>query len=407
MWKCSDLWQKMNCFSGEQLSDWRLLESLILLFPVAVVMLTSLVFAFGGHCALWQWWLPLVVLFIGMLLCTGGRSALRVCLMFAGFLLVIWLLTGMLWINSGHDHAVSHFPGIRMLMLGWNPIWQPTPEDLKGSFCVYPNQLKMASLFSSPKVVWYFAAVAALFTGDNFNFLTPIFLFLLVPVLFSVNRVFARCHWIVRALAMVLLFAVSIGETIVDATVGLAGMGLLLEMLRDFQGDCCGDNRLTKFVYSFWMCSAKPSAVGACILFWMIHFVVLRKTYSCKRALGYSTLVLVLMALVNLSPYFTAWKHFGHPFYPTCTSDATRWPTRNFVLNRNKVFCSKGRFGYEVVCFLLLAMFLFAASYFGVDFCKQTLSINPLVSKVAVELGLFFFSFIVQRCVIFSYRTHQ
>lgn len=77
----------------------------------------------------------------------------------------------------------------------------------------------------------------------------------------------------------------------------------------------------------------------------------------------------------------------------------------NFVLNRNKVFHSKGSIRREMVGFAVLAVFLFSASYLGVSACKNVLGISPFVSKVLVELGLFVLSFIVQRCIIFTKRA--
>lgn len=44
-----------------------------LLFPIAVVTLAFATFAFGGHCALWQWWLAAVF--------AGRRSFLPLVLM--------------------------------------------------------------------------------------------------------------------------------------------------------------------------------------------------------------------------------------------------------------------------------------------------------------------------------------
>lgn len=44
----------------------------LLVFPVLVVVLAFASFAFGGHCAAWQWWLAPVLLLYIDLACGGG-----------------------------------------------------------------------------------------------------------------------------------------------------------------------------------------------------------------------------------------------------------------------------------------------------------------------------------------------
>lgn len=73
----------------------------------------------------------------------------------------------------------------------------------------------------------------------------------------------------------------------------------------------------------------------------------------------------------------------------------------NFVLNKKKVFCSKGHTVGEIIKFLCLAVFLFSSSCVGVHYLKEACGISPAISKVFVELALFGVSFAVQRFVIF------
>ena len=74
----------------------------------------------------------------------------------------------------------------------------------------------------------------------------------------------------------------------------------------------------------------------------------------------------------------------------------------NFIINRNKVFRVGGNWHIQALQFLLLALFLFGGSLFGMNWLKKTLGWNPLFSKIIVELLLFCASFLVQRLWIFS-----
>lgn len=74
--------------------------------------------------------------------------------------------------------------------------------------------------------------------------------------------------------------------------------------------------------------------------------------------------------------------------------------TVNFILDKEAVFGSKGHWLRQSLLFLLLAVFLFTASYFGIRGLRH-LGVHPIIAKILVEGTLFFLSFAFQNSVIF------
>ncbi len=74
----------------------------------------------------------------------------------------------------------------------------------------------------------------------------------------------------------------------------------------------------------------------------------------------------------------------------------------NFFVNKRKVFSAGGNVIRQAVGFACLALGLFAGSYFGIALLQRHCELNPLWSKIIVEVLLFFASFVVQRFLIFT-----
>lgn len=77
----------------------------------------------------------------------------------------------------------------------------------------------------------------------------------------------------------------------------------------------------------------------------------------------------------------------------------------NFFLNKKKVFRDNGKVLKQICCFVLLAAVLLTCSYFGITMLKKRFGMNPMLSKIIVELILFFTSFMVQRLIVFSRKN--
>jgi len=74
----------------------------------------------------------------------------------------------------------------------------------------------------------------------------------------------------------------------------------------------------------------------------------------------------------------------------------------NFYLNRNFVFSYRRKVLSTLTKFLSLVVFIAVASFAMITFFVDTFGVNILVAKVTAESGLFIFSFLAQRYVVFA-----
>ena len=116
-------------------TNFALVERQILLFPVLVVLIVSVTFLFGGRCAAWHWWLSVLAVLTIPFTCSSCMSwdAVKSDCFFMMFLIIVWILSNVFIATGGHDQNIYHFPAIRMLSLGWNPVYSATPEALSSA----------------------------------------------------------------------------------------------------------------------------------------------------------------------------------------------------------------------------------------------------------------------------------
>lgn len=76
----------------------------------------------------------------------------------------------------------------------------------------------------------------------------------------------------------------------------------------------------------------------------------------------------------------------------------------NFIINKFSVFRMRGRSAMEALSFVVLAVLLFALSYFGIWLMREWMGVSPLIAKILVETALFAASFAVQRFYVFARR---
>lgn len=296
-------------------------ERQILLFPLVVVLLTAITLLLGGHCAAWQWWLSGVVV-------SGG------CI----------------------DVVTYHLPAIRMLIQGWNPVYAATPEAYAGVMSVELSELWPWHILAMTKSVWYFNAVAHFFVHEPFNLLFPLLVPMLISSMWSGWHFCRESPWYVRILVMVAtaVLTPTYTTTIVDTTVGLAGIGLILTM---------GEVLLYKewhwlrlFVFSFWMCTSKHLGMESCFVFWVVFALVsIRSWVMLRRFCVLGLLLLLAIAIVCASPYFTSWKEYGHPLYPVYSCNEEIFPSHSMTsdfLDRNEDAASMGRIGAYVNAYI-------------------------------------------------------
>ncbi|MBP5732957.1 MAG: hypothetical protein J6W66_03900 [Lachnospiraceae bacterium] len=312
----------------------------LLVFPVLAVVLAFVSFVFGGHCAAWQWWIAVMLTVASGFWRSSAKEGIRSGALFLGWLALFWVGCGVFAGPAWIDEVAYHFPAVRMLAGGWNPLWNCSPESALASAGLELGDCWIDHIVFMPKPVWTFDAVAWFFTRDVLNPLSPVLWFLFPAVVGRVWRSLAGTHVVWKMLSVPILYCLvpCVGYT-VDAVVALSAIGLFLcfeEILSDR-----GFDRLSLVVYSFWMMGAKTPGLLHGGFFWAVFliFVLWRQRSKLRRLLGVSALVAVLLALVCSTPYLTSIHDYGHPFYPKYSFDEKRFPVRDlthdFITERN------------------------------------------------------------------------
>ena len=161
---------------------------LFLVFPIAVVLLASVAFLFGGCCAAWQWWLATAVAVASGFWRRTARDGVRTGLIFLSWMAIVWVGCGLAVAPNWFDESVYHIPAVRMLADGWNPLFVSTPEELLRATGFEATDFRVDHVLFMPKIVWIFSAVAYFFTNDILNPLVPILWFLVPAVMMRVWR---------------------------------------------------------------------------------------------------------------------------------------------------------------------------------------------------------------------------
>lgn len=314
------------------------LEEHLLLFPVLVTVGLAATYLFGGHLSVWHWW-GAVIAMLGFSL---ARKSWQGSLAFLAFLASLWLLAGISAYIAHVDYPLYHFPGIRLLIHGWNPVEQSTLADLE-QMGIALNELRPYHLLFTQKAVWYFSASAYTFTHAPFSLLIPLFAFLFCSAVMQLWRTLRGMHWSVRLLACVCLWHMSLtSDVLVDCAVMFSGIGLLCAMVRALRGD--KGVLLPLMVFSFWMMNAKLPGLISCFVFWLCFSVawLIRSRAALPRLAALGGILTVLFCITSASPYYTAWRDYGHPLYPAMTADETIHPvvdiTEDFRMGSEDAF---------------------------------------------------------------------
>lgn len=313
---------------------------LVAWFPVGVTVLCAATFLFGGRCAAWQWWSALAVA-LGVEMFrrrNAWRQGLAGCALFLGVLVGIWLAAGVvLTVSLYIDNLSYHLPAIRLLTAGWNPVFQATPETIPGGGTPEAWGLRVWHTLAMPKGPWFFSAAAWFCFREPFALFWP-----LLALVFLSSACSLWCFFGERPLWIRIVALVALGVTVpggvsdlVDGVVMLSAVGLLAEMGEALRTGRCRFGAMVP--HAFWMMCSKQTSLLSCALFLALFgaFWLWQRRAAWRQALGQLTLLALalggLWAVVSVSPYGTAWYHYGHPLYPRFSCDETRFPVRNFV----------------------------------------------------------------------------
>ncbi len=337
----------------------RTFERQVLLFPLLVVLLTSIVFILGGHITAWLWWLPVLgtlgLPFLNRSIPT--RTRIQATAYFLLLLIGVWIFAGLCVTVGWMDTLCYHLPAIRLMIDGWNPIWCGTEEAIATTMNIDPWHMRLWHVLSMSKTTWIFSTVAYQFTNTPFNLLFPLFPFLFITACAQVLRFAKPYPLLAKGLLLFLLWSITPASTfsIADSATFLGAVGVLCTMGVYFRE---GRMQWTSvIVHSFWLMTAKPTGLLTCFLFWVLFsFIYLWQHRTIlKHAITHLSLTagaLTLLLLITCaSPYITSWVNFGHPLYPKYTADPTNFPVIDFTGDfniRNEDAARMGALGYFV-----------------------------------------------------------
>lgn len=326
--------QHVSSFLERQKPTLKLVERGLQIFPVLATVLVGLTFLLGGCIGVWQWWMAVGMVTIGIGL-WAKRKAISpwpsLCL-WGLFFVVLYLFANLFSARAGMDDVCYHYPAMRLLIEGWNPVTAPTPELLAASMGIDIAELRWLHVLFMSKGVWFFNSVANLFTGNPYNLTFPLFPFLFVVVCGELWRLMRSFPVFVRLLGCILLYVwCPSSNGIVDATICLAGIGVVSSMTRCLRGE--SNVWLPMMVFTFWMMVAKQMGLLTCFIFWVVFLLllVLKQRKTLLKAVLCGSGCTLLFLTVCVTPYITSWIHYEHPFYPAMTKDAERFPVMDIT----------------------------------------------------------------------------
>jgi hypothetical protein len=303
--------------------NWRellcLLEHELLWFSLIVPALAVIAFACGGSCALWQWWFAAALVVLLGVICSDWRKGAVAGVAFLLWQGMIWLLCGILANPGGWDEIAYHFPAVRLLSDGWNPLAVRTPEAFRDAFGFVQGDMEVVHALFQMKGVWLFDAVAQKFTGEFFSPMLPLTLVLFPAVAIRVCRTVNGIAG--RMLAVVVLYCIIPRSFFsLDAALALSAIGLMASMY----SVVCGakPDVLAMAGYTTWFAASKLNGAYQVVLVWAVFgCVVLAMRLPVKRlfvAIGLSILAFLPLGVM---PFVTCAIDYGHPLYPHLSRD--------------------------------------------------------------------------------------
>ena len=325
-------------------------ERQVLAFPLVVILLACVTFFFGGRCAAWQWWTS-----VGIVLATPfvARADRRAGLVSGGLFLValaalfacVRLTRDSYWV----DAIAYHLPATRFLIDGWNPLEASTPSALAAAMSVDPAEMRVMHVLFIQKAVWIFNAVAFFFHGDVQSVTTPIEFYSFFMASVVLWRVLDSWRRPFRLLAVLALWTFCAGHSsefagiasmaVVDDVTAMCVFALMAAMARDLDRRTVSWDRLVPL--SLLAVVVKAPGALACFALWTLFalVVLVRNRRGFGRAFARFAVVAVGIAVyfgvACASPYWTAYRDYGHPLYPLATVDEEKLPKTDFVADLN------------------------------------------------------------------------
>lgn len=332
-------------------------ERKLLLLPTLAVLMATAAFLCGGCCAAWQWWLSMFAAVAAGRWCVRWRETAVGTALFLATVGALWVIGGISLGPGWVDECWYHFPAVRMLADGWNPLRERTPETVAALFGMSVQDCRMLHVLFNGKIVWIFNAVAYFFTRDVFDPMLPAAFVMFPAVCCRVWRSMCGCAWWWKAVAVGMLVCIVPNTPyVVDTVVALSAVGLFLSFEEVLSGR--GFDPFSLAVHSFWLMGSKTNGLVHGVIFWSVFLVFLammnrRRILSCVAC---GALAAGILAFANATPYITSFIDYGHPLYPRYTADEERFPstdiTEDFLTGRNADAASMGTVGLFVNAFV-------------------------------------------------------
>ena len=160
----------------------------LLWFSIVLPIIGIVTFAFGGSCSLWQWWIAFAIVVLCMSLHIDHKEVFSAAVLMLFWFAMVWILCGILANPGGWDENAYHFPAVRLLADGWNPLLIRTPEAFKGAFGFAQGDMEIYHTLFQMKGIWIFNAIGSKFTDDFFSPMLPMTLVLFPAVALRLFR---------------------------------------------------------------------------------------------------------------------------------------------------------------------------------------------------------------------------
>lgn len=324
----------------------RVFERQMLAFPLLVVSFASIAFLCGGACAPWQWWSALaIVLILPYFAITPPHSAFLADLIFVATLLGIFFAVYLFSDPATlPDMAVCHLPAIRMLIEGWNPVYDSDATAIISRLGLADWDMRYFHVIFMKNFAWVFSAVSYFFFGNPFAHVSIPGYFLEISMFLAAGRLFRALAWR-RSLFWTAFFAVAVklamGQSAILGALPLdqASMYAIGAMLL-VQTRCIATGAVDPFALfatTFAAAAIKPAGIYAALISWLLFgaaFVARYKKEAVRgilRRCAWFAGFAVLFVAVQFHPYVTSYVKYGHPLYPAATGDAKAHPAMDLT----------------------------------------------------------------------------
>ena len=322
---------------------------------------------------------------------------------------MVWILCGILANPGGWDENAYHFPAVRLLADGWNPLLIRTPEAFKGAFGFAQGDMEIYHTLFQMKGIWIFNAIGSKFTDDFFSPMLPMTLVLFPAVALRLFRL-TNDAFSILVISVLLFLLIPRSFYSIDAVLVLSTFALIACMFDVINGgkvDVFGISG-----YTVLMASSKLNGMYQAAIIWMVFaVVVLIRRMPLKSIIVSVAIAVIAFVPLAVTPFITSILDYANPFYPHVSFGATKERVdicRDFEWKRNDDMKSLGHFESLVNAYIspALVQAFYDEGERGDNFCPKNqmfehypgLSADEGVSALHVSVRILFWLAIIGLC---------